>query len=123
VLRDHYATLEAAPDADHEVIKAGFRALAKKYHRDTAADPMAAKARFREINEAHSVLSNPEARAKYDRPSRRTRSLANRGIAQGPRRVRKRPRDEDQATWARSNTGRQLSLCSALYLLFCSSSA
>jgi predicted Zn-dependent protease len=32
-------------------------------------------------------------------------------------------RDEDQATWARSNTGQQLSLCSALYLLFCSSSA
>jgi DnaJ-domain-containing protein 1 len=51
-----------APDADYEVIKAAFRALAKKYHPDTAADPMAAKARFPEINEAHSVLSNPEAR-------------------------------------------------------------
>ena len=67
MLRDHYAALGVAPDADHEVIKAAFRALAKKYHPDTAADPMAAKARFREINEAHSVLSNPEARAEYDR--------------------------------------------------------
>jgi len=67
VLRDHYAALGVAPDADHDVIKAAFRALAKKYHPDTAADPLAAKARFREINEAHSVLSNPEARAEYDR--------------------------------------------------------
>jgi curved DNA-binding protein CbpA len=67
VLRDHYAALGIAPDADHEVIKAAFRALAKKYHPDTAANPLAAKARFREINEAHSVLSNPEARAEYDR--------------------------------------------------------
>jgi curved DNA-binding protein CbpA len=67
-LRDYYAALGVAPDADHEVIKAAFRALAKKYHPDTAADPVAANARFREINEAHSVLSNPEARAEYDRP-------------------------------------------------------
>ena len=42
MLRDHYAALGVAPDADHEVIKAAFRALAKKYHPDTAADPMAA---------------------------------------------------------------------------------
>jgi DnaJ-class molecular chaperone len=67
VLRDHYAALGVTPDADHDVVKAAFRALAKKYHPDTAAHAVAAKGRFREINEAHSVLSNPEARAEYDR--------------------------------------------------------
>jgi len=67
VLSDHYAALGVRPDADDEVIKAAFRALAKKYHPDTAAHAVAAKGRFREINEAHSVLSNPEARAEYDR--------------------------------------------------------
>jgi curved DNA-binding protein len=74
-LKDHYTALGIAPDADQEVIKAAFRALAKKYHPDTAADPGAAKvrfpeiakARFCEINEAHAVLSNPAARAEYDR--------------------------------------------------------
>ena len=34
VLRDHYAALGVTPEADHEVIKAAFRALAKKYHPD-----------------------------------------------------------------------------------------
>ena len=75
MVKDHYAALGIAPDADQEVIKAAFRALAKKYHPDTAADPGVAKvgfpeiakARFREINEAHAVLSNPAARAEYDR--------------------------------------------------------
>ena len=66
-MKNYYAVLGVASDADHEVIKAAFRALAKKYHPDTAADPVAVKARFREINEAHSVLSNPEAREEYDR--------------------------------------------------------
>jgi curved DNA-binding protein CbpA len=75
MVKDHYTALGITPDADQEVIKAAFRALAKKYHPDTAADPGAAKAhfpeiakaRFREINEAHAVLSNPAARADYDR--------------------------------------------------------
>ena len=71
MVKDHYTALGIAPDADQEVIKAAFRALAKKYHPDTAADPGAfpeiAKARFREISEAHAVLSNPAARAEYDR--------------------------------------------------------
>ena len=64
---DHYVALRVAPDADHEVIKAAFRALAKKYHPGTAAHGVGADGRFREISEAHAVLSNPEARAEYDR--------------------------------------------------------
>ena len=66
-MRDHYVALGVTPDADHEVIKAAFRALAKKYHPDTVAHAVAAEGRFREINEAHAVLSNPEARTEYDR--------------------------------------------------------
>jgi len=60
--------LGVTSDADQEVIRAAFRALAKKYHPDTASDiSPGASARFREINEAHSILSNPRARAEYDR--------------------------------------------------------
>jgi DnaJ-class molecular chaperone len=55
-------------EADQEVIRAAFRALAKKYHPDTTSDTSpAAGARFREINVAHSILSNPNTRAAYDR--------------------------------------------------------
>lgn len=65
---NYYATLGVASDADPEVIRAAFRALAKKYHPDSAPNKTAStNARFREINEAHSVLSNPTSRAEYDR--------------------------------------------------------
>jgi curved DNA-binding protein CbpA len=55
-------------NADQEVIRAAYRALAKKYHPDTAsaASPVT-NAKFREISEAHSVLSDPRSRAEYDR--------------------------------------------------------
>jgi DnaJ-class molecular chaperone len=65
--RNHYTTLGVTADADQEVIQAAFRALAKKYHPDTASDTSpAASARFREINEAYSILSNQGKRADYD---------------------------------------------------------
>jgi hypothetical protein len=65
--KSYYATLGVASDADPEVIRAAFRALAKKYHPDAATKETAfTNARFREINEAHSVLSNSTTRAEYD---------------------------------------------------------
>ena len=45
MVKDHYTALGIAPDADQEVIKAAFRALAKKYHPDTSGP---AKVRFPE---------------------------------------------------------------------------
>ena len=103
-MKDHYTALGIAPDADQEVIKAAFRALAKKYHPDTAPDPGAAKvrfpeiakARFCEINEAHAVLSNPAARAEYDRllAAQRKKPLpATRENPEDLRSVRKRVTD------------------------------
>jgi curved DNA-binding protein CbpA len=113
-LRDHYAALGVAPDADHEVIKAAFRALAKKYHPDTAADPMAAKARFREINEAHSVLSNAEARAEYDR----LLSARRGGPFVGKSRDSARPEESSEATMRRgpSNVGKVQHGAAALFV-------
>jgi curved DNA-binding protein CbpA len=64
---DHYAALGVARDADPEVIRAAYRALAKKYHPDSSVEksPEALR-RFRQINEAHTVLSDSAARARYD---------------------------------------------------------
>ncbi len=56
---DHYATLGVARDADPEVVRAAYRALAKKYHPDTSPDKSSESSRrFRQISEAHSVLSD-----------------------------------------------------------------
>lgn len=64
---DHYAVLGVLPDAEHVVIVAAYRALAQRYHPDRAGDNEAsAHDRMSAINEAYRVLSDPDARARYD---------------------------------------------------------
>lgn len=64
--KDYYATLGVSRDASADEIKKAFRKLARLYHPDTAKDKKTAEARFKEINEANEVLSDPEKRKKYD---------------------------------------------------------
>lgn len=64
---DHYAVLGIDPSADHEVITAAYRALAKKYHPDTGATAGTASAeRFEQVQQAYEVLRTPESRRRYD---------------------------------------------------------
>ncbi len=63
--RDYYAVLGVARDASDGEIKRSFRELARKHHPDVK--PADGGELFREINEAYAVLSDPEARARYDR--------------------------------------------------------
>ena len=64
--KDYYATLEVAKDASKSEIQKAYRKLARKFHPDVNKSPEA-EAKFKEINEAHEVLKDPEKRAKYDR--------------------------------------------------------
>jgi len=64
--KDYYEILgvpRAASDAD---IKKSFRKLARQYHPDVAKDKKQAEEKFKEINEAYEVLSDPDKRKKYD---------------------------------------------------------
>ena len=63
--RDYYAVLGVARDASPEAIKKAYRKLAREYHPDINKSP-GAEARFKEINEANEVLSDPEKRKRYD---------------------------------------------------------
>jgi molecular chaperone DnaJ len=65
--RDYYETLECARSADDSVIKSSFRRLALKFHPDKNGGSPEAETRFKEINEAYQVLSDPQKRAAYDR--------------------------------------------------------
>ncbi len=64
--RDYYETLGVSKTASADEIKSAFRKLARKHHPDLAKDKKAAEEKFKEINEAYEVLSDPEKRKKYD---------------------------------------------------------
>jgi len=67
VAKDYYSILGIAKTATDEEIKKAFRKLAVKYHPDKNAGNKEAEEKFKEINEAYEVLSDPEKRPKYDR--------------------------------------------------------
>jgi curved DNA-binding protein len=64
--KDYYATLGVSRAASDDEIKKAFRKLARLYHPDVAKNKKGAEAKFKEINEAHEVLSDPEKRRKYN---------------------------------------------------------
>ena len=64
--RDYYEILDVSRSADKEELKRAYRRLARKYHPDVNKEP-GAEERFKEINRAYEVLSDPEMKARYDR--------------------------------------------------------
>ncbi|MGK0190213.1 MAG: curved DNA-binding protein [Verrucomicrobiales bacterium] len=64
--RDYYEVLGVARDAPQDDIRKSFRKLARKYHPDVAEDKVEGEEKFKELNEAYEVLSDPEKRKKYD---------------------------------------------------------
>lgn len=65
--RDYYEVLGLEKGASEDQIKSSFRKMAMKYHPDKNPGDKTAEDKFKEINEAYSVLSDPEQKNKYDR--------------------------------------------------------
>ena len=66
---DYYKVLGVGKNASEEEIKKAYRKLARKYHPDRNAGDKRSEERFKEISQAHDVLSDPEKRKAYDRGS------------------------------------------------------
>jgi curved DNA-binding protein len=64
--KDYYKTLGVSKSATAKEIKGAYRKLARKYHPDVNRGDAKAEARFKEVNEAHEVLGDPEKRKRYD---------------------------------------------------------
>jgi molecular chaperone DnaJ len=64
---DYYSVLGVERDASESDIKRAYRGLARKFHPDVAEDKSMAEVRFKEINEAYEILSDPQKRQQYDR--------------------------------------------------------
>ena len=64
--KDYYDILGVSRSASQDEIKKAYRKLARQYHPDRNPDDKSAEAKFKEINEANEVLSDPDKRSKYD---------------------------------------------------------
>jgi curved DNA-binding protein len=81
--KDYYSTLGVSKTADSDELKRTFRKLARKYHPDVNPGDKAAEAKFKEINEAYEVLSDPDKRSKYDQFGQYWRQAGSAGSAYG----------------------------------------
>lgn len=64
--KDYYAILGVSEDADHDEVKRAYRKMARASHPDVNPDKAAATERFKDVNEANQVLSDPDKRRWYD---------------------------------------------------------
>jgi len=81
--KDYYKTLGVSRKASEEEIKKAYRKLALKYHPDRNPGDKQAEDKFKEINEAYQVLSDPEKRARYDQLGDSYQRWQQRGGAPG----------------------------------------
>src|ERR1700684_3581029 len=74
---DYYKVLGVGKNASEDEIKKAYRKLARKYHPDTNQGDKKAEERFKEISQAHDVLSDPDKRKQYDRAGTTFGQFAN----------------------------------------------
>src|SRR5947209_1501157 len=81
--QDYYGTLGVSKTASQAEIKKAYRKLAREWHPDRKPGDKDAERRFKALNEAHAVLSDPGKREKYDRFGRDWEAYSRAGAAAG----------------------------------------
>lgn len=96
-MTDPYKVLQVLPNAEQEVLRAAFRALALKYHPDHDSSPRAAR-RMLEINEAYAMVRDVESRAQLDRSRLRNYDYEATPTGNGEAKSPPRPRASNAGT-------------------------
>jgi curved DNA-binding protein len=81
--KDYYQVLGIGKNASSDEIKQAYRKLARKYHPDLNSGDKQAEARFKEVNEAQEVLSDPDKRRKYDQYGQYWSKMGQPGTSSG----------------------------------------
>lgn len=81
--RDYYQTLGVGRSATQAEIKKAFRKLAREHHPDVRPNDKGAEQRFKDVNEAYAVLSDPEKRSLYDQVGANWEAFSRAGAAAG----------------------------------------
>lgn len=81
--KDYYSTLGVSKTASQDEIKKAYRKLALKYHPDRTKGDKTSEQKFKEINEANEVLSDPDKRKKYDQLGANWRDYQQHGGTRG----------------------------------------
>ena len=99
--KDYYATLGVSVDADETTLKNAYREMGKKYHPDANNGDKAATEKFKEANEAYSVLGDPQRRQIYDqkraqvlKPSDKTDSKKDSAVNIAEGKLKHKPADK-----------------------------
>ena len=83
IKRDYYEVLGCVKTADGKVLKSAYRKLAMEFHPDRNPDNPEAEDKFKELNEAYSILSDEQKRAAYDRMGHSAFGQGGGGSGQG----------------------------------------
>lgn len=104
--KDYYKTLEVDRKADEKAVRAAFRKLARKHHPDINPGDKHAEERFKDLNEAYEVLSDPDKRKLYDRYGEDWQRYKEAGFTgDEPQRGQTRQDFDDFGTWFAETEG------------------
>jgi len=100
---DYYKVLGISKNADEKEIKKAFRKMARKYHPDLNKGDKESENKFKEVNEANEVLSNPENRKKYDKYGKDWQNADNIERAKSQRRTRQSSHQSGQQSYSQQD--------------------